>query len=200
MAFHPYPQVIRVIFNLQRFGPPLGFTQASTCSWIDHPASGLIRSTQRPIQTRFRYGSTSRLNLALQINSLAHYAKGTRSHQKGAPTACRHTVSGSIALPSLGFFSPFPHGTGPLSVAREYLALEDGPPRFKRDFTCPALLRYPPRHFRFRIRDCHSLWWAFPDPSAIYSWIDSGGPTTPHSMLHGLGSSAFARRYSQNLS
>ncbi len=28
-----------------------------------------------------------------------------------APTACRHTVSGSISLPSSGFFSPFPHGT-----------------------------------------------------------------------------------------
>jgi hypothetical protein len=33
-------------------------------------------------------------------------------------TACRLTVSGSISLPSPGFFSPFPHGTGPLSVIR----------------------------------------------------------------------------------
>ena len=45
-----------------------------------------------------------------------------------APTACTHTVSGSISLPSPGFFSPFPHGTGSLSVSKEYLALEDGPP------------------------------------------------------------------------
>jgi hypothetical protein len=28
----------------------------------------------------------------------------------------------------LAFFSPFPHGTGALSVTREYLALEGGPP------------------------------------------------------------------------
>src|SRR5437899_7146165 len=56
------------------------------------------------------------------------------------PTACRHTVSGSISLPSPGFFSPFPHGTSSLSVAGEYLALGDGPPGFPRDCTCPAVL------------------------------------------------------------
>ncbi len=59
---------------------------------------------------------------------------------KHAPTACTHTVSGSISLPSPGFFSPFPHGTGSLSVGREYLALEDGPPMFNQDITCPDLL------------------------------------------------------------
>src|SRR5437870_9817507 len=56
-------------------------------------------------------------------------------------TACRYTVSGTISLPSQGFFSPFPHGTGSLSVTREYLALRDGPRGFPRDFTCPAVLR-----------------------------------------------------------
>jgi hypothetical protein len=57
-----------------------------------------------------------------------------------ALTACTHTVSGSISLPSPGFFSPFPHGTSSLSVSREYLALEDGPPIFNQDFSCPDLL------------------------------------------------------------
>ena len=57
-----------------------------------------------------------------------------------ASTACKHTVSGAISLPSPGFFSPFPHGTCALSVASECLALEDGPPSFPRDFTCPAVL------------------------------------------------------------
>ena len=42
--------------------------------------------------------------------------------------------------PLPGFFSPFPHGTCSLSVDYEYLALEDGPPIFRQDFTCPALL------------------------------------------------------------
>ena len=42
--------------------------------------------------------------------------------------------------PLPGFFSPFPHGTGSLSVSTEYLALEDGPPSFRQGFPCPALL------------------------------------------------------------
>src|SRR5687768_13212121 len=81
------------------------------------------------------------------------------------PTACRYTVSGTISLPSQGFFSPFPHGTGSLSVAREYLALRDGPRRFPRDFTCPAVLRNPSRVSRFRLRGCHPLWPIVPDRS-----------------------------------
>jgi hypothetical protein len=80
------------------------------------------------------------VKLANAINSLTHYTKGTQSQNKSALTACMHTVSGSISLPSPGFFSPFPHGTGSLSVSREYLALEDGPPIFNQDFSCPDLL------------------------------------------------------------
>jgi hypothetical protein len=49
-------------------------------------------------------------------------------------------ISGSFSLPSPGFFSPFPHGTGSLSVIGEYLALEGGPSGFRRHFTCAALL------------------------------------------------------------
>ena len=80
------------------------------------------------------------VKLATEIKSLTHYTKGTPSQNKSAPTACKHKVSGSISLPSPGFFSPFPHGTGSLSVCIEYLALEDGPPIFSQDFSCPDLL------------------------------------------------------------
>ena len=52
-------------------------------------------------------------------------------------------VSGSISPPYSGYFSPFPHGTGSLSVSQEYLALPDGAGSFRRDFTGPALLRIP---------------------------------------------------------
>ena len=52
-------------------------------------------------------------------------------------------VSGSLSLRCSRFFSPFPHGTGPLSVSQEYLALADGPAGFIQGFTCPALLRIP---------------------------------------------------------
>ena len=83
-----------------------------------------------------------------------------------APTACRRLVSGTISLPSSGCFSPFPHGTGSLSVSREYLALPDGPGRFAQDFSCPALLRIPLSHISLRIQNCHLLRCNFPDASS----------------------------------
>ena len=69
--------------------------------------------------------------------------------------------------PLPGFFSPFPHGTGSLSVDYEYLALEDGPPIFRQDFTCPALLvsSLVP-HTGFRVRGYHPLRPLFPGRSA----------------------------------
>ena len=73
------------------------------------------------------------VKLAIERKSLTHYAKGTQSPLR-APTVCMY------AVPLPGFFSPFLHSTGSLSVDYEYLALEDGPPIFEQDFTCPALL------------------------------------------------------------
>src|SRR6266545_3343151 len=91
---------------------------------------------------------------------------GGRLAAHSPPTACRRVVSGTISLPSQGFFSPFPHGTGSLSVAREYLALPDGPGGFKQGFSCPALLRSPLKGgLHFYLRGCHALWPAFPDRS-----------------------------------
>ena len=115
-------------------------TAPSTCSWLDHSVSGLIRRTERPVQTRFRYASTYRLKLARYTKSLTHYTKGTPSGFR-PPTACRHPVSGTISLPLSGCFSPFPHGTCSLSVMHEYLGLESGLPLFRQDFPCPALLK-----------------------------------------------------------
>ena len=68
--------------------------------------------------------------------------------------------------PLPGFFSPFPHGTGSLSVDHEYLALEDGPPIFRQDFTCPALLvaSLVP-HPTFHVRGYHPLRPPFPGRS-----------------------------------
>jgi hypothetical protein len=68
--------------------------------------------------------------------------------------------------PLPGFFSPFPHGTCSLSVDYEYLALDDGPPMFRQDYTCPALLvaRLVPQS-SFSIRGYHPLWPDFPDRS-----------------------------------
>src|ERR671917_2513222 len=90
----------------------------------------------------------------------------------------RHQATGKPATPSdclwahgfryyftplPGCFSPFPHGTSSLSVAREYLALRGGPRRFRPGFTCPAVLRNPSRKAdRFRLQGSYLLWREFP--------------------------------------
>ena len=95
------------------------------------------------------------------------------------PTACRHVVSGSLSLPAQGCFSPVPHGTRPLSVTRESLALEGGPPSFTPDYSGRALLRNSTRPHRLSTtglspslaRHSRRLPLASRDPSV--------GPTTP---------------------
>ena len=59
--------------------------------------------------------------------------------------------------PLPGFFSPFPRGTGSLSVTQEYLALRDGSRGFTRDSTCPVLLGIQLGSLRFRLQDFHLL-------------------------------------------
>ena len=109
------------------------------------------------------------------------------------PTACRYTVSGTISLPSQGFFSPFPHGTGSLSVTREYLALRDGPRRFPRDFTCPAVLRnLSSKPIHCHLPGCHRLWPIVPDRS-INELVDHlpalrpNRPYNPNVQAHWFG-------------
>ena len=115
-------------------------TAPSPCSWLDHSVSGLILATNSPYSDSVSLRLPYTVKLATDNKSLTHYTKGTQSPHEGAPTACTHTVSGSISLRSPRFFSPFPHGTGSLSVSQEYLALEDGPPIFNQRYTCADLL------------------------------------------------------------
>ena len=127
----------------------MGVTPPSAWPWLDHSVSGLLPATERPLQTRFRCASAYRLKLAAYSKSLTHYTKGTRSPGTRAPTACRHPVSGTVSPRSSRCFSPFPHGTGSLSVTEEYLGLEGGPPTFRQDFTCPALLTDRHEHYAY---------------------------------------------------
>ena len=107
------------------------------------------------------------VKLATQRKSLTHYTKGTQSPSYPG-SHCLYACGFRIYFTPLpGFFSPFPHGTGSLSVDHEYLALEDGPPIFRQDFTCPALLLVPLVPLpTFRVRGCHPLWPPFPERSA----------------------------------
>ena len=137
------------------------------------------------------------------------FPEGTR-----APKVCRHTVSGSLSLPSQGCFSPFPHGTCSLSVAEEYLALRGGPRGFQQGSTCPVVLGCSPEQCK-----AVSLTGLLPAMARLSSPVllaasyelctlqcTIKNPTTPIQQrcnaytYMGLGCSPFARRYSGNRS
>ena len=123
-----------------------------------------MQRTERPVQTRFRCAYTYRFKLARHTKSLTHYTKryAVTQNKSWAPTVCRHSVSGSLSLPLSGCFSPFPHGTGSLSVMHEYLGLESGLPIVQTGFhvsrPTQGLL------FALRVRGCHP----FPTLSRVF--------------------------------
>ena len=169
MEFLRYPHLIHHLFNGGWFGPPWRFTATSTWTWIGHPVSGHMKQTMRPFQTRFPFGSGPEvLNLACSIYSPDRSTKSTRS-----------PVDGLSVLVSTGFqvlfHSPpgvlftFPSQYYTLSVTREYLGLEDGPPIFPPGFTCPAVLWILLAASPFHLHDSHVLRWAFPCPSVKVS-------------------------------
>src|SRR5215468_10429590 len=173
---------------------------------------------RRPIQTRFRYGFPTRVNLATHHNSQAHSSKGTRSlhFSPKADTLPRLVGTRFQVLfhdPSPGYFSPFPHGTCSLSVTREYLGLGGGPPGFTRDFSGPVLLGIPLgsrkgfayRGITFYADDFHRL--RLPMRFLTPCRISSSGQVVPQHRLRnacwlsrvlGLACSLFAHHYSGN--
>ena len=112
MAFHPYTQVIPQVFNPGGFAPPHRLTGASPCPWLDHSASGLERATMIALfGLAFATATPPGLTSRHATNSQAHSSKGTPSRHVSnethdAPTDCRHTVSGTLSLPSRGTFHP----------------------------------------------------------------------------------------------
>ena len=105
MAFHPYPRVIPPVFNPGGFGPPRGLTPASACPRIAHPASRPRRATERPVQTRFRFGSLRGLASPRTATRWLILQKARRhSRLRTAPAARGRAVSGAVSLPSRGAF------------------------------------------------------------------------------------------------
>jgi hypothetical protein len=149
LAFHPYPQVIRAVFNPHRFGPPLGVTPASPCPWVDRPGFGSAPPHSRALVTGLAFAAAP-LDTSLasrgSSNSPDHNAKGTQSAVGRLPAPS--------LLPLVGmwfqvlFHSP-PRGAFHLSLTvlvhyRSHgspLALEGGPPSFAPDYSGRALLR-----------------------------------------------------------
>ena len=104
-------------------------------------------------------------------------------------------ISGTISLPSPGYFSTFIHITCALSVVSEYLALGHGRPGFSRGFSCPVILGILLEDFRISsTRLSLSLAWLssqFDYPSISLYAV----PQPPAPKVRGLGCFLFARRY-----
>ena len=183
------------------FGPPRDLTRASTCPWIDRRVSGLQPVTSRPIQTRFRFGYTSRLNLATNHNSLAHDTKGTRScSPRGiALPLLVNTRFQVLFTPLAGVLFTFPSRYY-FAIGRQVvLSLGRWSSQLQAGFHVSRPTREIPRaasSFTYRAltffgRPSHAV--------LLKSTVPYRAPTTPQGNPHGLGSSAFARRYLRSL-
>ena len=116
----------------------------------------------RAVNTRSHFGSVAELlNLAAYNNSPDHSTKGTRSlvNELSVLVSTRFQV---LFHSPPGVLFTFPSQYYSLSVIRQYLGLEDGPPFFPRDFTCPAVLWILLVNSSFRLQDSHLLRSAFP--------------------------------------
>ena len=79
---------------------------------VRSPGFGSTNCDYRPIQARFHFGfGATHLNLPQPVSRRLILQQAHGHSFNRAPIACRLTVSCSISLPSLGFFSPFPRGT-----------------------------------------------------------------------------------------
>ena len=106
-------------------------------------------------------------------------ARGHAARRHRAPTACRHGVSGSVSSPGRGSSHRSVALLGSLSVVIEYLALREGPRRFRPGFTCPTLLGYRLGGVALRLRDCHPLWCHFPKDFGSRTLIPDRRPHDP---------------------
>src|SRR3954453_14284991 len=118
-------------------------------------------------------------------------ARGQAGFRQCPPTARRHGVSGSVSSPDRGSSHRSVALLGSLSVVMRYLALREGPRRFRPGFTCPTLLGYrsggPTSPAYGTLTRCGA---PFQGASARRDLGNSHviGPTTPPGVPGGLGS------------
>ncbi len=140
-----------------------------------------MRATIRPFRTRFRSGSTYRLNLATHIKSPNHDAKGTLSDLPcGVVLELLVDMWFQVLLtPLTGVLFTFPSRylstigrSVVFSLTRWSWQIQTG--------LHVSRLTWVPRSApgRFRVRGCHALWRAFPGASASNPG-SYRGPATP---------------------
>ena len=101
LAFHPYPHVIQILFNVYWFGPPRSVTYASSCTWIDHRVSRMPQYTLAYFKLAFATTTIIyNLNLAYYAQLVGSLNKRHEDTTFVATSVCKHVGSGSISLPS----------------------------------------------------------------------------------------------------
>ena len=146
----------------------------------------------RPVQTRFPCGSSSRLSLATTRNSLAHYAKGTRSLALPLFVGTRFQV---LFHSPLGVLFTFPSRYSSTIGQSGVLSLGGWSPQILPGFHVSEDTQ---EHRRACFAFVYGALTLSRRPSQIVplaSQVPCSGPTTPPRVRDGLGSSAFARRY-----
>ena len=149
-----------------RFSLPMGSSPGFASTTRDYVAV---------LKTRFRCGSLLSLTSPRIVTRWLILQKARRHTVKRCSDCSWARGFRRCFTPLSGCFSPFPHGTGSLSVAGECSALEGGPPCFARGFTCPALLwAGDPLPATFRVRGSHPVPPAFPGRSPRWLVCNSG--------------------------
>jgi hypothetical protein len=115
---------------------------ASPCPRVAHPVSGRLDATAPPFRTRVRSGSGCPcLNLAAPNHSSAHSTKGTPS--PGSPPGSDRPEAHGFRLsftPLAGVLFTVPSRYWSPIGRKRSLALDGGPPRFRPDSACRAVL------------------------------------------------------------
>jgi len=136
-------------------------------------------------------------------NSPDHYTKGTPSRclTRGSNIALRLFVGTRFQVLFHSLFKGSFHLSLTVLVhyrsSESHLALEGGPPRFRRGFSCPDLLRNRPSGFWFSPTGLSPSTARLSCTLRLTATLHVGRPTTPRAPCgtRGLGSSLFARRY-----
>ena len=179
------------------FGPPLRVTGGSAWPWIDHPASGLPRTTSRAVRTRFRFDCTIGLVSPYRTTRRLIMQKA-RSHPEGLlQFAGRwfqvlfHSPCGVLfTFPSrywftIGRWVVFSLGKWASRIQTGFHVSRPTwvPAGIGMDFVHGAVTRCGVPFQRL----------------ALSCPFRVAGPATPGGKPPGLGSSVFARRYWRNL-
>ena len=157
------------------------------------PAFRVYRLRQcRAINTRFpsapaRKALTCHIDVTRRI-IMQKARRHTLPEVHSAPTACRHTVSGSFP-PLTGVLFIF-HSRYLVSYrSSRVFSLSGMVPadsiQVSRDWTYSGNLLRPP--YQLSVRDCHPLWSTIPDRSTTFSEERHKAPTTPRRETLGFG-------------